>query len=85
MNHCFFKIEVEYSVIKISNQFAFFKRFYEDEYSIVHTCRFKVSLKNDDFSSNFRDFGFHYYNGVNLKSDYLSLKMKKVCTPLVIE
>ena len=52
---------------------------------IVHTCRFKVNLKNDDFSSNFRDFGSHYYNGVNLKSDYLSLKMKKVCTPLVID
>ena len=23
--------------------------------------------------------------GVNLKNDYLSLKMKKVCTPLVID
>ena len=34
---------------------------------------------------NFRDFGFHYYNGVILKSGYLSLKMKKVCTPLVID
>nr|DAT16659.1 MAG TPA: hypothetical protein [Caudoviricetes sp.] len=34
---------------------------------------------------NFRDFGFNYYNGVNLKSGYLSLKSKKVCTPLVID
>ena len=48
---------------------------------IVHTCRFKVNLKNDGFSLNSRDFGFHYYNAVNLKSGYLSLKMKKVCTP----
>ena len=52
---------------------------------IVHTCRFKVSLKNDGFSMNFREFGSHYYNGVILKSGYLSLKMKKVCTPLVID
>ena len=52
---------------------------------IVHTCRFKVSPKNGGFLMNFRDFGFNYYNGVNLKSDYLSLKMKKVCTPLVID
>ena len=52
---------------------------------IVHTCCFKVSLKNDGFSSNFRDFGSHDYNGLILKSGYLSLKMKKVCTPLVID
>ena len=51
----------------------------------MHTCRFKVSLKNDGFSLNFRVFGSHYYNGVILKSGYLSLKMKKVCTPLVID
>ena len=34
-------------------------------------CRFKVSLKNDGFSLNFRDFGFHYYNGAIFKSAYL--------------
>ena len=44
---------------------------------IVHTCRFKVSPKNDGFLMIFRDFGFHYYNGVILKSGYLSPKMKK--------
>ena len=48
---------------------------------IVHTCRFKVSLKNDGFSSNFRDFGSHYYNGLILKSGYLSLKSKKSAHP----
>ena len=52
---------------------------------IVHTCRFKVSLKNDGFLMNFMEFGSHYYNGVILKSGYLSLKSKKVCTPLVID
>ena len=31
----------------------------------------------------FKNFGLHYYNGVNLKSGHLSLKSKKVCTPLV--
>ena len=44
---------------------------------IVHTCRFKVSPKNDGFSSNFRDFSSHYYNGLILKSGYLSLETKK--------
>ena len=29
---------------------------------IVHTCRFKVSPKNDDFLFTFMNFGLHYYN-----------------------
>ena len=48
---------------------------------IVHTCRFKVSPKNGGFSINFREFGSHYYNGINLKSGYLSLKSKKSAHP----
>ena len=47
-------------------------------------CRFKVSLKNDGFSLSFKDFCPHYYNGANLKSGHLSLKSKKVCTPLEV-
>ena len=48
---------------------------------IVHTCRFKVSLKNDGFLANFREFAFHYYNGAKLKNGHLSLKSKKSAHP----
>ena len=39
-------------------------------------CQDPVSPKNDGFLMNFRDFGFNYYNGVNLKSGHLTLKSK---------